>query len=259
MNLKLKNNITEIILSDNFIPAIGSYKKRIKVGNRYGKDGGYPIGDNKVSARKLTLKYEPAKEDDESYLNIINELTGFFRAGLEPYYLIDTDNSRQCEIILGNSTDNPVDDGLTYRIGDNKIDLTMLDGHWEDYIATIIEETISNNDEVIVENTSYAICYPIITLEPTSLNANFILRNLKTGGALELSSNSFVSGSKFIIDSTNEGTIFLDNGISIVESSNSLTDGSGFLYFEPGTNKIKYESFYGDIDIKIEYRKRYAF
>lgn len=261
MNLKFQNSEGILNIDDNFILRISAYRRRVGIQKRYGKDGGVISGDQHVDPRSIKFSYQPVASGDTAYLSIINEIIGFFSLSLTPFFLIDTENQRRCEIALEEADDEPSADGLTYRIGKNSLDFKMLDGHWEDFSETIVASDtggMESNDIITIDNDADIDCYPIITISPHGTNSNFTIKNLTTGALFTLGSSSFVPGTEFIVDSQN-GTIYLSIASSLVESSIALADGSGFIKLIPGENQLQYTSIYGDIDIEIEYRRRYAF
>jgi phage-related protein len=247
-------------LSKNFKLSISSYKRRVGMQKRYGNDGAVPTGDQKVDSRDLTLSYEPTSENDTNYLNTVNQIIGFFRTDLTPFYLVDTDNNKRTEIVLKSATDEADSEGLEYRIGKNKLEFEMVDGHWEDEDETIVYSPtggLADGDSITINIPSYVECYPVIEIIPYETNTDFTIRNILTGAAFVLGSSSFVVGTKFIVNSKT-GTIYLDDGTTQTEMSSALADGSGFIKLIPGDNEIQYSSAFGAVDIEITYRERYA-
>lgn len=260
MRLKLVNSESEYILSKNFIPTISAYKRRTGVQKRYGKDGGVPTGDQMADTRDITLQYQPVADDDSTYIDTVNEIIGFFRQDLAPFYLVDTDNDRRTEIILNSATDEAQTEGLEYRIGKNNLKFEMLDAFWEDNTENVISSPtggLASGDILTIDNDSYIECYPIITITPYEINTDLTIRNITTGAAFILGSNSFVPGSQFIINSQT-GEITLELSGSSIEMSSALADGSGFIKLIPGENQLQYSSVFGDVDIEVAFRRRFA-
>lgn len=260
MRLKLVNSESEYILSKNFIPSISSYKRRTGVQKRYGKDGGVPTGDQMADTRDITLQYQPIADNDSTYIDVVNEIIGFFRIDLAPFYLVDTDNDRRTEIILNSATDDAHTEGLEFRIGKNNLKFEMLDSFWEDNTEVVVSSPTGGMDTgetLTVDNDSYIECYPVITITPYEINTDFTIRNITTGAAFILGSNSFVPGSIFTIDSQT-GDITLELSGSSIEMSSALADGSGFIKLVPGENQIQYSSVFGAVDIEVTFRRRYA-
>jgi phage-related protein len=161
---------------------------------------------------------------------------------------------------LNSATDDAEKEGLEWRIGKNNLKFEMLDAFWEDNTETIIYSPtggMANGDSLIIDNDSYIECYPIIRITPYEINSDFTIRNITTGAAFIIGSGSFVPGSEFIIDSQ-KGTIYLESSGSQIEMSSALADGSGFIKLIPGENEIQYSSVFGEVDIEIEYRRRYV-
>ena len=261
MNLKFENANTEMTLNNNFIMNVSSYERRVNSQDRYGKDGGVITGDQMVDSRKITFSFNPVAGTDSSYLEIVNDIIGFFNVANSPFYLVDSDTDRRCEIVLLSADDEAQAEGLERRIGKNKLQFEMIDGHWEDNTANYVySETagISSGDTLTVNNSADIDCFPIITVEPYQVNTTFTIKNITTGALITLGSNNFSPGSDFVIDSQ-EGTVYLYIGNSIVELSSAMADGSGFIKLVPGVNELEYTSAYGDVDIEVEFRRRYAF
>ena len=260
MNLKFENINDELILDKNFKISISPYKRRVGIQKRYGKDGGVVTGDQKVDPRDIDLNFNTVSQNDTNYIDKLNQIAGFFRAENAPFYLIDLDNNRRTETVQEILSDRKSREGTELRVGQNKLDLKMLDAHWEDLeeIRISITGGLSSGQVLLVNNDSFVECYPIIKIRPLAANSDVTIRNKTTGDGLVLGSNNFVPGNEFIIDNQN-GTIFLSDGISQVENSVAMSDGSGFIYLAPGQNDILYESIFGDIEIDIIFRRRFAF
>lgn len=259
MLLKLVNALDEMILPKNFRPSISSYKKRVGISKRLGKDGGVVTGDQMADSRDIVLEWDPVADNDASYITAANQIAGFFRNDLAPFYLHDTDNSRRTEIALKDIANDARSDGLELRIGKGKISLEMLDAHWEDAKENVIENSaVNGNDIISIHNDSDVISYPVIRITPQQFNSDLWIKNLTTGAGFVLGSSSFGPGTEFIIDSK-RGTINLNSGTTQVESSAALADGSGFIFLIPGINQIQYQSIYGQVSLTITYRRRYIF
>lgn len=261
MNLKFVDSLgNEYALSKNFKISISAYKRRTGVQKRYGKDGGVATGDQMADSRDISFQYEPVRQTDTTYIDSINELIGFFRMDRAPFYLVDTETNRRTEIVLKQATDEPSVEGTERRIGKNKIDFEMIDAFWEDNDEISFSSPtggMATGDSLTIDNTSYIECYPVITITPYETNTDFTIRNAVTGAAVTLGSNAFVPGTSFEIDSQS-GTIYLITSSSRMEMSSALADGSGFIKLVPGENEIQYTSVFGDVDIEISYRRRYA-
>lgn len=248
-------------LSKNFIPQIAAYKRRNAVQKRYGKDGGVIIGDQMADTRDITLSFQPTAQSDTDYFATVNEIIGFFNPDYSPFYLVDTDNNRRCEVALNSARDEAEKDGLEYRVGKDTLTLEMLDAHWED-VDEIVETSptggLDDTDTMTVNNDSYADAYPVITITPYEINTNFTIKNNTTGAQFTLGSSSFVPGAEFEIDCKN-GTIYLTVGGARTEMSSALADGGGFIKLSPGDNEIEYNSVFGACDVEISFRRRYVF
>lgn len=261
MNLKFQNKNADYILIRNFIASIAAYKRRTSVQKRYGKDGGVINGDQMADTRDITVTYTPIKNNDADYLDLVNELVGFFLPDNGPFYLVDTDNDRRCEIALNRAVDDSNKEGTELRIGKNSLTFEMLDAHWEDNTEITVNSPtggMDSGDTLMIDNDSYVDCFPVIKIIPSEINTDFTLTNNITGAALTLGSNAFVPGAEFEIDCKN-GTIYLTVAGAKIEMSSALADGSGFIKLVPGDNELEYLSVFGHVDIEITYRRRYVF
>lgn len=264
MNLQVRNSDTTFNIREkdlNFTFRLGPYRRRAGVEKRYGKSGGKVTGDRQVDARDIKINFNNVSENDTAYIAKLEELLGIFRLDKEPFYLEDIDNNRRCEVELSSLNDRPVAEGLELRVGDNNIDLIMLDGHWEDLDETIVgsdSNGLANGESITVTNDANVECYPIFTIAPYMDNSEFSIINNTTGALFTLSTAGFIVGTEFIVNGQT-GKIFLSDGISQTELSSALVDGSGIINFVPGENQILYESIFGAVDVQIEFRRRYAF
>lgn len=261
---KFTNSESEFQLTgeySKFIWTISDYRRRIGEQKRYGKDGCVITGDQQADSRMLSLDYSACKNNDTDYLYVVNSLVNFFNTQYSPFYFVDTNNDRRCEIVLKQASEEAHTEGLERRVGKNKLDFVMVDGHWEDNTENVVYSGtggMATGDTMDVVISSGVNCYPVFRITPYEPNLSFTIRNITTGQAFALGSSSFIVGTTFEVDCIN-GTIYLEILGNQVESSSSLEVGSGFLFFIQGINEIKYESSYGDVDIEITYRERYIF
>lgn len=266
MKLKLVNSFEELILSDNFKPLISPYRRRVQTQPRYGQPGGEVVGDKQVDVRTISLAFNITSEDitdpDQTYFEQLNEIIGMFRTDKSPYYLVDLDNNRQTRIECSSINDKPAQEGLFFKVGENSLELMMLDAHWEDLEPTVVESSIndflSSGDVFLVDNLGDVETYPVITLTPSEPNSEFSIEVDETGSLFRISTADFVPGTQIIVSSI-DGTVYLSDGITQVEISAALEDGSGMIKLLPGQSTFKYDSLFGNIGIKVEFRKRYIF
>jgi hypothetical protein len=269
MNLQIRNSETVYNFTDNDIHynvRIGGLRRRLSLEKRYGKPGAKPVGDRQVDSRDFKINFNNVSEEntdaDAFYVEKLAAIIGMFDLNLEPFYVEDVGPlQRRALVELDGLNDTPAAEGLFYRIGDNNIDLNMLDGFWEDLDSTVDQTPtggIANGGSFLIDNDAQVETYPIITVSPYADNSEFTLTNTTTDALMTLSSAGFVVGTQFIID-CQTGNIYLDDGISRVELSSALADGSGFFTLAPGPNTFSYASLFGNVDITVEFRRRYAF
>lgn len=245
----------------SFTPVVGALKKRVGHKDRFGKAGAAITGDQEAELRMVTFAFDVVSENDANYRKSLNELAGFLDPSRAPHYLVDTDENIRARIVLISLTDRPAARGLERIIGRESMSFKMPDVYWEDLVETTAQPSggsLSNNGTFVVNNDAEIITFPIIKLRPNQSNTDVLIRNDETGAAFLLGSNSFVPGSEFIVDAQ-KGTILLDNGTTAIENSVALADGSGFIFLQPGDNTIRYESLFGDVEIDVIFRRRYAF
>ena len=267
MDLQIRNKNTFYNFKQNnilYLPKLGGLKRRMSLENRYGKPGAVPVGDRQVDARDFKINFKNITENasDSEYTQKLAEIIGMFDLNAQPFYIEDVGPlQRRFLTDLDGLNDQPVTDGMFYRVGDNNIDLSMLDGFWEDLFSTTDTTGtggIANDQTINIDNDAKIDAYPIITVAPYGDNSEFTLTNTTTDGLMTLSTAGFVIGTQFIID-CQTGDIFLDDGITRVELSSAMADGSGFFTLVPGVNTFKYTSLFGNVDLSFEFRRRYAF
>lgn len=245
------------VLDKFFKPKISAYKLRVQTENRYGKAGGELVGDQAANTRNISINFNNTARNDTDYIDQINSTVRVFQRGLQPFYLVDTDNNRRARVLLSSINDTPNSKGLLMRVGDNNIDLVMLDSLWEDLNETEeFSNGLANGEELEITNNSDVDIYPIIEITALVDNGEFIIENLDTGTLARISTSGFTATTKIILNSVT-GEIILDDGFSSAEISFALVDGSGMIKLTPGSNTLRYESTFGAVDLKVRYRERY--
>jgi hypothetical protein len=259
MILKLTSAESELTLDERFKINIGSYKVRVGIQPRYGRPGGVLTGDKHIDPRQITLTFTVAEEDDQSYIEIFNDLAGFFQEQAAPFYLVDTENSRRIEVSIAELA-NSFSQGLEYRVGqDNSLQLLAVDSYWEDLTETDdVFTAVSNGAEFTVTNSGKLKTYPVITFATSISNPDFYLLNQATGESFRIGSLAFLAGTQIIVDSV-LGTVQLEDSGEFVDISVSLADGSGFISLAPGANVFIYESSGAAVDVTVSYRRKFAY
>lgn len=256
MNLSLVNvNGDTIDLDWHYKYQISSWAPRAKAMDRFGKNGGFVMGDGKSGARKITLKYDDAFENVQEFRDWANNFIRFFLKENEPFHLVDTDGAGRRTKVALEELPPEWDQGVEEKIITSPIKLIMEDACWEDLTATPVTwNAVSNGDtNSIVVNGSYSECDPIITVTALDNLPEFSILNNTLGAGIKVAHPGFIAGKTMIID-CEEGTISVD-GIYI---PGSITEG-GFIFLLPQTNVLEYESAYGQANILIEYRKVYGY
>jgi len=246
-------------------PRWSSLKKRVQTTKRFGGDGELEVGDEFVDGRTFTMDFEftptvpglTIPEQDLEYSAFMNNIVGFFLKINGPFFLVDTDIIRRARILMA-SIDDAVRPGLEKRIAFMKLNFKFLEAYWEDNVQESQVDVVTSGNTYNIDNSGFIDAFPIIEIVPDAANPDLLIQNQTTGDSFILGSASFGIGTTFIIDSKN-GTIFLDDGVTQVENSVALADGSGFIKLAPGVNTFLFQSAFGGVTITTRHRRRYAF
>ena len=263
MKFQIQNKDSELFdIDDRFKINVSSYKRRARVSDRYAGDGGLILSDQKVDSRRIDFAFFIAKENhgenDASYYDEWNNLIGFLIPDYDPFYLIDTDNNRRTRIAL-EQADDDAGEGLEMIIGErNRITLQMLDGYWEDSISQSFSANLLSGQSLVVQNNGKFNAHTIIRLTPIGPNPEFVVRNTTTGAQFTITANTFNPGTLIEVNSVT-GEITLDDGLTLTDQSFALADGSGLIQVLPGPNVLTYESVFGQVQMTVLFRPRYAF
>ena len=134
----------------------------------------------------------------------------------------------------------------------------MPDAFWESTDAKVYDSPsagMDSGDEMTVVNDGVIEAYPILIFTAVDANQNFTLLNTTTGGVLTIGSNAFVPGTTITVDCQN-GTVYLSDGISRAEISSAMADNTGYPFFQPGGNVLRYDSAFWAIGLHVEFRER---
>jgi len=257
MRLQL-SNVDDSLLLPGWTYNVSAFKKRSGIQQRFGQDGAWISGDQKISSRTLTLNHEIAAVSDTDYDAQIAAITAILYDDLSPFYFSDLDAGMRALVELDSI--NPTwQKGLEKRLASIQISLIMLDAYFENInVSTQNWTGATPNSTFNINNVSAVDVYPIITITPAANNLLFSIVNQTTQDSISISSAAFVPGTTITIDSQ-LGTVYLDDGITQTEISSAVGDGTGFFYLDRGNNVLQYQSLYGNADIVITYRPRYAF
>lgn len=238
--------------------SVSSWSPRMNVSKRSGRPGGRVTGDRQPDARTIKIGLDISnliENGDSLYYSALNDIIGMFRADRAPYYLVDSENNRRCEIDLADFSDTS-EAGNEMLIAKANLVLEMISGEWEDLTATTAASGsggLTNGGTVAVNNLGQLNAYPIITVTALEDIGTFRITNTTTGVFTEIESFSFLTNNQYIFDSV-DGTVYLDDQ----EAANDLTSGSGLIFLQPGSNTLTYSSPDGDVDVDVEWRVRYA-
>lgn len=241
---------------------------RVKVYERYGRDGGDVTGDRQIGSRKFNLILQVGATTDTEYYTKTDILFRILRtADPDKLYLCE-DNEESAEfskrlwITPERIKPKLSAVGNLRRAEEWTIPCIASDAAWES--PSEIESTdsggsiVANGETVTVQNDGPLTAWPIITMTCISAMPEFQLVNAANGGVLRLGSSLFVPGAVLTLDSR-EGLFTIDDGLPVSDVSASLAEGTGLLNFDPGENEITFTSAYGSAGITIQHRTRRPF
>lgn len=257
MNLKITNSQTEIDLP-GWTYELDPLRRRIGAQPKYGQDGVYITGDGKVSERKMKLSNVITATNDTDYITQINALQGIFYDDFGPFYLVDTDRGVRALIEL-ESIAEVWSHGTERRVTRIDMGVIMVDSYFENFnVSTSTYLNVATTNTFLITNSGLVDAFPIIKVTAKATINEFTLINQRTQDQITIGTTAFVTNTVITIDCI-DGTAKLDDGITITDISYAIADGTGFIYFDLGDNTIEYQSLYGNVDITVEYRPRYAF
>ena len=260
MNLIIENRRGETlnIESYNGRPEPTSFKVERERLKKFGQYGIVSKGDGLVSDRSIQIRYDVIAERDINYDEILNTIASFFDVEDEPFYLVNLDTQKRCQVSLENIEEN-FSEGLAKRVGIGcKLGLKMESALWEERTETIVSETILNNGTIVIllpENAkeTYPI-FEVVSLD-AGINSDFalILNNTRTGfsSAIRIKDSNFSQNSTMVIDGV-EGKVTTNGVLANIK----VSDGN-FFPFKKGENIITYQSVNGQaVTITAKYRVR---
>lgn len=246
-----------------FLP--GAYSPRVDPQPRYGRSGGIATGDREVGPASFILELDVTAQADSDYRLAMARILGHFKARYSPVYLYDDQDDTpesggrlplRCIVELQSEALVQNRDGLWARHMSGPLQFSMPDAFWED--AEAIEYAspsggLEDQDTFVLPNDSYEDAFPVFTLTAQDTNSLFRLTNQTTGVWVEIGSSDFVTGEELTISCV-DGRVTID-GVNIAASA--LSDGSAFPSLVPGNNTFQYSSAFGNIDLAVEYRRRF--
>lgn len=267
----LRNGTDELLLgtTKDYIPEIETPELpfRVKIYERYGRDGGDVTGDRQIGSRKFNMILQVGAKTDAEYYTKTDLLYAML-ATAEPdkLYLYDdnedTDYSKRLWVVPSAIKPKPKAAGNYRRAEEWTIPCFAPDGAWEspDEIESTDSggSTVASGGSIAVNNEGPLTAWPIIIMTCASAMPEFQLVNGANDGVFRLGSALFVPGATLTIDSR-EGTIEIDDGLAVTDVSSALAEGTGLLNFPPGLNTITFTSTYGAAGITIQHRTRRPF
>ena len=268
----LRNGTDELQLGTvaDYIPEIDipELPFRVKIYERYGRDGGDVTGDRKIGSRKFNLVLQVGATTDTDYYAKIDTLYAMLAtADPDKLYLCednaeDVDFSKRLWIVPSSIKPKLAAGGNLRRAEEWTIPCFAPDGAWEspDEIESTDSggSTVASGGSVSVQNDGPLTAWPIFIMSCASAMSEFQLVNGANDGVFRLGTALFVPGATLTIDSR-EGTIEIDDGLAVTDVSSALAEGTGLLNFEPGLNTITFTSTFGSAGITIQHRTRRPF
>jgi len=216
----------------------------------------YLIGNENIeSKRKIKVILHLSKTREIDFLNEVNYIYNFFYKDNKPFYYVDLDNSRFCEVDLLNIK-KLTREGTEFFYSSLELEFAMIDNLFFDLALNIITENFNNtqNAFVNINDVKTPIVYPIILIEANQSIQDFEIIANKTN--IRILTNNFASGNKLIIDSKNS-EVYIEKTNLKIDLINSIESG-GFILLEKGNNTLKFNfNINSSGTIKIYYRERY--
>lgn len=241
---------------------------RVKINERYGRDGGDVTGDRQIGSRKFNLVLKVAATTDAIYFTKTDILFAMLRtADPDKLYLCedneeDANFSRRLWIVPERINPKLLANGNLRRGEEWTIPCFAPDGAWESPEEIESTEsggsTVASGGTITVQNDGPLTAWPIIIMTCAAAMSEFQLVNSANGGVLRLGSALFVPGATLTIDSR-EGTFEIDDGLAVTDVSAALAEGTGLLNFDPGENILTFTSTFGAAGITVQHRERRPF
>ena len=257
MKLQISNKNTTLDLT-GWTYNISPYKRRVGVQQKYSQNGAWTSGDGKVSSRTIQVSQDLAAKNDTDYMTLIEGIAGIFYDDYAPFYLHDTDTGRRARVEL-ESINETWSHGTERRLTRITINLIMLDAFFENNLVESISWlNVANTNTKIITNSGLVDAFPVITVTALADNAEFSIINQNTEDSITIGTNLFTTGIIVTIDCVN-GNVTLSDGVTEIDISYAIADGTGFIFFDLDANVLEYQSIYGNVNINIEYRPLYLF
>jgi hypothetical protein len=216
----------------------------------------YIIGNENVeSKRKIKVILHLTKINEIDFLNEVNYIYNFFYKDNKPFYYVDLDNSRLCEVDLL-SIKKLTREGTEFFYSSLELEFAMIDNLFFDLNENVITQNFNNTSNVVinVNNVLSQLVYPKIEIEANQSVQDFEIIANKTN--IRILTNNFASGNKLIIDSKNS-EIYIQKTNFTIDLINSIESG-GFILLEKGNNTLNFNfNLNCSGTIKIYYRERY--
>lgn len=249
--LQFRNNQTTYDLDESWIYDLSDFTRRLELSSRYSKNGSNAYGDRTTDAREARFYTKLGTETDQANIDALAAIERFFDVTRGPFWFEDIGNNRRASIEISKISSKAHSDGNRKRLEEISLTVSFLDGEYEDLTPTIESNTMTNGDQVIINNPGRVI-YPVITITPNATITAIQLRNITNSSGFLFSAPLTVADTIIVNSRTGEITL---NG---VDAADYITEG-GPISINPDSNIIEYNSDDGSCDVDIEWRAVYAF
>jgi hypothetical protein len=240
-----------LTFTDEFELKEKSYKYRYKEQDLARNDGSVIIGDGSQDGTTKEFLFDPfAKESDrQAYIDLINNIEGFFRNDQRPYILQDIELQKEVEVVRSRHDIKPPD-GNRNTTSKNTITFfcpkpkwKLVDANEEEFLNQV------NSDTFQINNESNFDAFPLIEYTAVDQVVSFTLENVTMKAGFTYSSSDFSTGA---ILKANSSTGSITQGEN--DRSSQFTAG-GLLRLLPGINNFVLTSL-GTMNIKFTWNKR---
>lgn len=252
-NWRLDLSVNE--LPSDFTPPSLSIKTKII--ERYGRDGGDFTGDGRISSRKIKISVNIRGRTETEYRANVDSLLKFcvLPKNSDLFFCNETTGYRLRIKITGATPKTKA----AHSAEEWNFDCIAADGAWEsidEFTNDEYGEQVNHKDVLFFQNSEILDAWPTFELEAQSTNTEFALISENTGAVFRLGESQFVAGAKVTLSSVTGSVLLIAPGEDAVDVRQKMADNTGFLFFAPGENRIRYESLYGSVNLTCRYRLR---
>lgn len=238
--------------SDIFLRNDDNFKMSLDPEERSFEDGAIFEGKKRMESKEMVFSFTKSFDNDSDYRDYFNELIYEFRKAFKIRDII-----LNIEAIIDFSEFNiSFETGSFLRCSDNEITVLLKNIFWTDVDYTEINisgASPSTSGSQAISNTGWSPLKPIITLTANTGASIIFFVVDETNQGIKINDLQFgVVGLTEYIINCEEGYITLGG----IRRNENIQANSGPFEIPVGNNTLTYD-INGDVDIKIEYKKRY--